>query len=133
MKLFGILNQTNTDFIRELIKNVLYNHIRDVTSHPNYTCFGDDLDRKGPSSSKQKLSVQHSQVYSFSTFVCWYISGSSSAKIFQSDFRSCMPRFRESSEVLAQCQKLLWQAAGAGELDNRLRVQVSSPPRAADV
>lgn len=51
MRLFGILNQTNTDFTRELIKNVLYNHIRDVTSHPNYTCFGEYLDRKGPTSS----------------------------------------------------------------------------------
>lgn len=50
MRLFGILNQANTDFTRELIKNVLYN-IRDVTSYTNYTCFGEYLDRKGPSSS----------------------------------------------------------------------------------
>lgn len=90
MRLFGILNQANTDFTRELIKNVLYN-IRDVTSYTNYTCFGEYLDRKGPSSSQQKLSLQHSQVYSFSTFICWYISGSSSDKIFQSDFASCVP------------------------------------------
>ena len=93
MTLFGMFNQTNTEIIRELIKSVLYNFIEDVASCPNHTCFGEYLDRKGPSSSEPEafcMAARSPSLYSFSTFMSCCIPGSSRARIFKSDYTSWM-------------------------------------------
>lgn len=42
----------NTEVIRELIKSVLHNFVENTANCPNYSFFGEYLDRKGPCSSE---------------------------------------------------------------------------------
>lgn len=106
MMLFAMLNQTNTEIIRELLRSVPHNLIEDIASCPNHTCFREYLDRKGPSSSEPEgfcMAARCLSLYSFSTFMSCCTSRSSHARIFKSDYTSWMLQFLESSEMPPQC------------------------------
>lgn len=107
---FGLLNHTNAEVIRELIKSVLHNFVENTASCPNYSCLGEYLDRKGPCSSEPDtfcMAARSHNVYSFSAFMCFCISGSFPARIFKSDYAAWKPQFLGSSEVPLQCPDVL--------------------------
>lgn len=129
MMLFAMLNQTNTEIIRELLESVLHNFIEDVASCPNHNSFGECLDRKGSFSSESEgfcMAVRCLSFYSFSTFMSCCIPHSSHAGIFKSDYTSWMLQFLESSEKPLSAQMLMSQAAATGEREMQTQKQVQS-------
>lgn len=108
--LFGLLNHTNTEVIKELIKIVLHNFVENTASCPNYSCFGEYLDRKGLCSSEPDIfcmAARSHSVYSFTAFMCFCISGSFPARIFKSDSTAWKLQFLRSSEASPQCLDVL--------------------------